>query len=216
MPHKKGHIDDGLLAKGTEQDTEASQTQKPPRKAHRQTKGADHNGKHETQEPVEKPSTAKSATAAAGKVRAKVSHLPMDDGTTKPAHHEYGFPGHGGGFSQYLSGHDRRRYVKQGHKTPYTMKKLEAGVDKALVAKSHSNEVKPFGTGTRVNGMVANEVSITDRGHEERVLIGKSQQVPIEVDVRGPGMRGQGVNRQFLAFGDRRYRADRLTADNYA
>ncbi len=101
-----------------------------------------------------------------------------------PTYFGYGF--HSGGYTQYLNGKDRFKYLKNGKYDPDAEHSLEK-IDEQVKPDEGSNDVAGYDSGVAVNQSVSNEISIEDRSREHQRLVGLTNSMPVSMDLQGGG-----------------------------
>ena len=99
-----------------------------------------------------------------------------------PTYFGYGF--HSGGYTQYLNGKDRFKYLKNSKYDPDAEHSLEK-VDEQVKPDEGSTDVPGYDSGVAVNQSVSNEISIEDRSREHQRLVGLTNSMPVSMDLQG-------------------------------
>ena len=93
-----------------------------------------------------------------------------------------GYSFHNGGYSHYLNGKDRMKYLKSGVYDVNDEHTLES-TDPQVKPDEGTNVVQPYDAGVPVNQAVTNEISIHDRSREHQRLVGLTNSNPVSMDM---------------------------------
>ncbi len=99
---------------------------------------------------------------------------------TMPTYTGYSF--HNGGYSHYLNGKDRMKYLKTGVYDVNDEHALES-TDPQVKPDEGTNLVQPYDAGVPVNAAVTNEISIDSRSREHQRLVGLTNSNPVSMDM---------------------------------
>jgi len=93
-----------------------------------------------------------------------------------------GYSFHNGGYSHYLNGKDRMKYLKSGVYDVNDEHALES-TDPQVKPDEGTNLVQPYDAGVPVNQAVTNEISIHDRSREHQRLVGLTNSNPVSMNM---------------------------------